>query len=60
MHITGISGFSAMYMKLFIQSTLVKTQMLNIRIYSDRKTLYSNVYLNNRVKICCMMSKLCV
>jgi hypothetical protein len=34
-----------MYVKLFIQSTLVKTQRLNIRIYSDRKYyyFYSNV-----------------
>jgi hypothetical protein len=39
MHITGIPGFSAMYMKLFIQCTLVKTQMLNIRVYSDTKTI---------------------
>ena len=45
--ITGISAFSTVYMKLFIQSTLVKTQRLNIRIYFDRKNsyIYSNVYL---------------
>jgi len=35
MYITGISAFSTLYMKLFIHSTLVKTQRLNIRIYSD-------------------------
>jgi hypothetical protein len=34
-YITGIPAFSTMYMKLFIQSALVKTQRLNIRIYSD-------------------------
>jgi len=27
-------------MKMFIQSTLVKTQRLNIRIYSDKKNCY--------------------
>ena len=45
MYITRISAFSILYMKLFIQSTLVKTQRLNIRIYFDRKKtcFYSNV-----------------
>ena len=43
-YITGISAFSAVYMKLFIQSNLVKTQRLNIRIYSDRK---NNYFCNN-------------
>jgi hypothetical protein len=37
MYITGRSVFSTVYVKLFIQSTLLKTQRLNIRIYSDRK-----------------------
>ena len=37
MYITGRSAFSTVYVKLFIQCTLVKTQRLNIRIYSDRK-----------------------
>jgi ABC-type sulfate transport system permease component len=48
MYITGISEFGTVYMKLFIPSTLVKTQTLNIRIYSDRKNnyFYSNVYSN--------------
>jgi len=32
MYITGMSAFSTVYMKLFIQSTLGKTQRLNIRI----------------------------
>jgi len=37
MQITGISAFSTVYLELFIQSTLVKTQRLNIRIYSEKK-----------------------
>ena len=43
--ITGISRFSTVYMKLFIWSALVKTERLNIRIYSDTKNnyFYSNV-----------------
>ena len=46
MYFRGISAFSSVCMLLFIQSTLVKTQMLNIRIYSDRKNyFYSNVYI---------------
>ena len=46
MYITGISAFTTVYIKLFIRSILVKTQRLNIRIYSDRKNnyFYSNVY----------------
>ena len=45
MYNTGISTFCTVYMNLFIWSTLVKTQRLNIRIYCDRKNnyLYSNV-----------------
>jgi hypothetical protein len=35
-YITGILAFSTVYMKLFIQSDLVKTQRLKIRIYPDR------------------------
>ena len=48
MYITGISAFSTLYMKLFFQRTLVKTQRLNIRIYFDRKNnyFYSNVYIH--------------
>jgi len=44
---TGISAFSTIYMKLFIQNTLVKPQSLNIRIYFDRNNnyFYSNVYI---------------
>ena len=42
-YITGISAFSTLYMKLFIQSALVKIQRLNIRIYYDRK---NNYFLN--------------
>jgi len=38
-YITGISAFITVYMKLFIQSTLVKKR-LNIRIYFDRKKLF--------------------
>jgi len=46
-YITGISAFSTVYVKLFIHITLVKTQRLNIRIYSDRmnKYSYSKVYI---------------
>ena len=40
MYITGRSAFSTVYVKLFIQSTLVKTQRLNIRIYSDKNHLF--------------------
>jgi len=40
MCVTGISAFSTVYMKLFVQSSLLKTQSLNIRIYSDRKSNY--------------------
>ena len=45
MYITGISALTTVYIKLFIRSILVKTQRLNIRIYSDRKNnyFYSNV-----------------
>jgi hypothetical protein len=45
MCITGISVFSTMYVKLFMQGTLVKN--LYIRIHSDRRNnyLYSNVYI---------------
>ena len=38
---TGICAFSTLYLKLFIHSTLVKTQRINIRIYSDRKNSYT-------------------
>jgi len=60
MYITGRSAFSTLYM-MFIQSTLVKTQWLNIRIYLDRKPIIFTVIftLNKCVKICCMVSKLC-
>jgi len=44
MYITGISAFSTVYMKLFIRSTLVKTQRLNIRIYSDRTIIFIAIY----------------
>ena len=40
MYITGISAFSTVYVKLFIHSPLLKTQSLNIRIYSDRMNNY--------------------
>ena len=47
LYITGISAFITLYMKLFIQSTLVKKQRLNIRIYFDRKKyIYSYVYIH--------------
>ena len=46
MYITRISALTIVYIKLYIRSILVKTQRLNIRIYSDRKNnyFYSNVY----------------
>jgi low affinity Fe/Cu permease len=40
LYITGISTFSTVYMMMFIQRTLVKTQRLNIRIYCERKNNY--------------------
>jgi len=45
-YITGISAFSTVYMLMFIQRTLLKTQSLNIRIYCDRKDnyFYNKVY----------------
>ena len=47
MYNTGISAFSTIYVKLFIQSILLKTQSLNIRIYCERKNnyFYSKVYI---------------
>jgi len=47
MCITGISAFSTVNVKLFIWSALIKTQRLNIRIYSHRKNnyIYSNAYI---------------
>jgi len=45
-YITEISAFSTLYIKLFIHSTLVKTQRINIRIYSDRKSSYTMYILN--------------
>jgi len=41
MYITGISAFSTVYLKLFLHRTLIKTQRINIRIYSERKNNYS-------------------
>jgi len=60
MRITGRSTFSTVHMKFFIQSTLPKTQTLEIRIHCDRKTIiFIAMYtLNNCVKICCTISKL--
>jgi hypothetical protein len=48
-YITGISVFSSVYVK-FVQSTLVKTQRLNTRIYCDRKNdyFYSYVYIKEK------------
>ena len=58
MYITGRSAFSTVHMKFFIQSTLLKIQRLNIRIYCDRKTnIFIPIYtLNKCFKICCMIS----
>jgi hypothetical protein len=48
-HITGMSAFSTVYVELFIESILVKTQRLNIRIYCDRKNkyFYRNVHIKS-------------
>jgi len=46
--VTGISAFRTVYMKLLIQSNLVKSQRLNIRIYFERK--YSYFYSNVNIK----------
>ena len=47
MYIIGISAFSTVYVKLFILSILLKTQVLKISIYSNRRNnyLYSNVHI---------------
>jgi len=46
MYIIRMPACSTVCMKRFIWSTLVNTQRLNIRIYSDRKNyFYSNVYI---------------
>jgi hypothetical protein len=60
-YITGRFAFSTVYVKLSIQSTLVKTQMLNIRIYNYRPLItFIPMFTSNKcVKICCMVSKLC-
>jgi len=54
MHITGRSGFCTVHIKIFIQSTLLKTQRLNIRIHCDRiMTIFIAMHtLNKFVKIC--------
>ena len=44
MYLTGISAFSTVYLQLFIQSNLVKTQSLKIRIYADRKIIFIAMY----------------
>ena len=45
-----MSAFSTVHVKFFIQTTLVKTQRLSIRIYSDRKNnyFYSNVHIKQK------------
>jgi len=60
-YITGRSAFCTVHMKFFIQSTVLKTQRLNIRINFDRKMIiFIAMYtLNKCVKICCTISKLC-
>jgi len=60
-YITGMSAFSTVYMKLFIQSVLVKTQRLDIRIYSDRKINYfvNYVYIYIYNKNSLHLKKLC-
>ena len=40
MYITGKSTFSIVCLMMFIQRTLLKTESLNVKIYSDRKNNY--------------------
>ena len=47
-YITGISPFTIVYMILFIQHTLVKTQRLIIRIYSDTTIIFIAMYILNK------------
>jgi hypothetical protein len=47
MYITGNSAFSMAYVK-FILSTLVKTERLNIKIYSDTKNNILAMYIFNK------------
>jgi len=46
MYIRGIPAFSTVYMKLFIESALVKTQRLNIRI--KRTIIFIAMYTLNK------------
>jgi len=56
-YITGISAFNTVYMKLFIQSALVKTQRLNITIYYDRKNNYFVNYTHTHTHIYIYINK---
>jgi len=47
-YITGISAFSTVYMKLFIHSTLVKKQRVNIGINTDRAIIFMAMYTLNK------------
>jgi hypothetical protein len=47
MYIKGISAFSMAYVK-FILSTLVKTERLDIKIYSDTKNNILAMYTFNK------------
>ena len=44
MYVTRRSMFCTMHMKIFIQSILLKTERLTIRIYCDRKTIFIAMY----------------
>jgi hypothetical protein len=49
-YITGITAFSIVYVRLFIQHTLVKIERLSVRIYSDRKkNHFIAVYTLNKI-----------
>ena len=43
-YITGRPAFKTGPMKFFIQTALVKTQSLNIRMYYDRKNIFIAMY----------------
>jgi len=60
MQITGISASSTVFFNLFIQSTLVKKQRLNIRIYSVRKTIiFITVYILHKIPLHLKNSVIC-
>jgi hypothetical protein len=52
-YITGILEFSTVHMKMFILNKIIKTQRLNIKIYSDKKTvIFIAMYTLNKNQLC--------